>query len=475
MINNTNSPRTKSNRTKKQAKAEKGVTPACPAEPPNSAKPTTWKEDGLCSARPLTSCEFRAELKAQQVRRLLGQVDQQAEELVNTILGSQAAATAGGAGKGPRPYRVIKLGIDVHLDRYVVVRQIDGGTPQPAQRFSPAEFLKWAQKQTRLAAQVYSCYEAGPFGYGLHRQLCALGITNYVVRPRDWDEYGQKVKTDNRDAKELVLHLDRYVAGNDRAFCVVRVPSEAEEQARSRARQRESLQKERQRLAAQGRSHALYYGGHLQGEWWHEGAWKELALAPILLELLEPLRRLIQAIEVELVALTKALQAAAPAELPLGLGQLTYELLEREVCDWKRFENRRQVASYTGMCPKEDTSDQRRFQGAINKHGNGRVRTVLVETSWRLVQYQPTYKPVAKWLPLLTNPKTTRAKRKQIVVAIGRRFSVDWWRVRTKRCTLEELGLKLKRELPPPGAKSLPGIKSGKTNPAAGGKIGKTP
>jgi hypothetical protein len=64
-----------------------------------------------------------------------------------------------------------------------------------------------------------------------------------VIRPRDWDEYGKKVKTDKRDAKEMVLNLDRYVSGNKEAFCVVRVPTEAEEQARSRSRQRESLQK----------------------------------------------------------------------------------------------------------------------------------------------------------------------------------------------------------------------------------------
>jgi hypothetical protein len=70
-----------------------------------------------------------------------------------------------------------------------------------------------------------TCYEAGPFGYGLHRELTALGTTNYVIRPRDWDEYGQKVKTDRRDARRLVLELDRYVAGNHAAFCVVRVPT----------------------------------------------------------------------------------------------------------------------------------------------------------------------------------------------------------------------------------------------------------
>ena len=368
------------------------------------------------------------------------------QALVATVLSTRKVPLAAGASaprcdSGPPVHQVIKLGIDVHLDRYVVVRQLDGGAPQPPQRFSPAQFLEWAKKQRALAKQVYSCYEAGPFGYQLHRQLKDLGITNYVVRPRDWDEYGKKVKTDKRDAKAMVLHLDRYVGGNEEAFCVVRVPTEAQEQARSRSRQRESLQKEKQRLAAQGRSHALYYGAHLEGAWWTGGLWKEMVVPPIVRELLEPLRRLIQALEQELKTLTQALTAAAPAELPKGLGKLTYEVLEREVADWNRFDNRRQVASYTGMCPREDSSAQRRFQGSISKHGNPRVRTVLVEASWRLVQYQPTYKPVAKWLPVLAHPKTTRAKRKQIIVAIGRQFGVDWWRVRTGRCQAADLGL----------------------------------
>jgi transposase len=368
------------------------------------------------------------------------------ETLVEAVLGASKVSVAAGASvsscdSGPPPHQVIKLGIDVHLDRYVVVRQIDGGAPQPPQRFSPRQFLEWAKKQRALARQVYSCYEAGPFGYGLHRKLKEWGITNYVIRPRDWDEYGKRVKTDKRDAKAMVLSLDRYVSGNQEAFCVVRVPTEAEEQARSRSRQRESLQKEKQRLAAQGRSHALYYGAHLEGAWWTGGLWKEMVVPPLVRELLEPLRRLIQALEEELKTLTQALTDAAPEELPKGLGKLTYEVLEREVGDWHRFDNRRQVASYTGMCPREDSSDRRRFQGAINKHGNPRVRTVLVEASWRLVQYQPTYKPVARWLPQLAHPKTTRAKRKQIIVAIGRQFSVDWWRVRTRRCQAADLGL----------------------------------
>jgi transposase len=347
--------------------------------------------------------------------------------------------------------KTIKLGIDVHLDRYVVVRILDGGTPQPPQRFTPPEFMLWVAKQITLAEQVFTCYEAGPFGYSLHRKLLKMGVTNYVVRPRDWDEYGKLVKTDQRDAQELALHLDRYVSGNHAAFCVVRVPTEAQEHERSISRQRESFQRERQRLAAQGRSHALYYGEHLQGEWWREAVWKTSAaqLPAVVVNLLEPLRRLIAALEVELKARTNEVEAAAPAQLPVGLGKLTSEILEREVADWHRFKNRRQVASYTGLCPREDSSSNRRFQGSINKHGNRRLRPVLVECLWRLCLFQPDYRVVKKWQPELLNPKTSRPRRKKIVVAMARAFCVDWWRVRTGRCQAEALGLKLQPALEP--------------------------
>ena len=348
----------------------------------------------------------------------------------------------------------IKLGIDVHLDRYVVVRILDGGTPQPPQRFGPPEFLLWVAKQITLAEKVFTCYEAGPFGYGLHRKLEQMAAVNYVVRPRDWDEYGQKVKTDKRDAKQLALHLDRYVNGNQDAFCVVRVPSAEQEQVRSISRQRESFQRERQRLAAQGRSHALYYGEHLQGEWWQEAAWKNSAaqLPAIVVNLLEPLRRLIGALELELQSRTQEVEAAAPEQLPVGLGKLTSQILEREVADWNRFKNRRQVASYTGLCPREDSSSTRRFQGSINKHGNRRLRPALIECLWRLCVFQPEYRVVKKWRPELLNPKTSRPRRKKIIVAMARTFAVDWWRVRTNRCQAQDLGLKLQPPKTPPAS-----------------------
>ena len=66
---------------------------------------------------------------------------------------------------------VIKLGIDIHKSKYVVVRQIDNQAPQSPQTFSPLEFIGWADKQRRSSKRVVSCYEAGCFGFVLHRQL----------------------------------------------------------------------------------------------------------------------------------------------------------------------------------------------------------------------------------------------------------------------------------------------------------------
>ena len=121
----------------------------------------------------------------------------------------------------------LKLGVDWHADHFRVVRMCDGQSPQPAQRFTPASFLPFVQKQLTLAGQVFVVYEAGPGGFHLHRQLTALGATAFLVHPVKLDPQHKGVVTDKTDARELVLNLDRYLRGNLRAMSVVRVPTPA--------------------------------------------------------------------------------------------------------------------------------------------------------------------------------------------------------------------------------------------------------
>jgi hypothetical protein len=141
---------------------------------------------------------------------------------------ARGAQVASEASTQPQ-YQQIKLALDVHAASIVVGRMIDGAKAQPPQTFKPADFLAWAKKQVALAKEVISCYEAGPIGFWLHRKLIALGVRNYVVCPTRLDERHQGVANDGTDALELATRLDRYVAGNDWALAVVRVPAEAEE------------------------------------------------------------------------------------------------------------------------------------------------------------------------------------------------------------------------------------------------------
>jgi transposase len=136
------------------------------------------------------------------------------------------------------------------------------------------------------------------------------------------------------------------------------------------------------------------------------------------------------------------LEAAAPGELPAGLGKLTSVVLTREVCDWKRFTNRRQVSSYTGLCPGEHSSGNKRVQGSVTKHGNPRRRAALVECAWRLVRFQPEYPPVKQRLAILAKGAgATGAPRKKAIVAVARRLAVDLWRLHTGQCPPGKLGL----------------------------------
>lgn len=338
--------------------------------------------------------------------------------------------------------QTIKLGLDVHADTIVVVRILDHSAPQPAQRFTWAQFRAWIKTQLALAEAVHSCYEAGPFGYGLHRELVGLGAHNVVVQPVCLDERHTGVNHDKSDAKELALRLDRYVAGNPHALATVRVPTPEQEQKRIASRQREQLRREVQRVAAQGRGLLLTQGQREKKGWWAGRRWEALQvqLPPWLCARLEVFRRVLATLTAELDAATLALEAVAPARRPKGLGGLTYEVVEREVGRWDDFTNRRQVGSYTGLCGGVSASGNSRHLLPITKHGNARLRTALIELAWRLVRWQRDCQLVKKWWPILGNPKATKAARKKAIVALARQMAVDLWRWRTGRVKPEDLG-----------------------------------
>jgi transposase len=370
---------------------------------------------------------------------------------------SSTAAKIVDAVEGVFQYEAIKLAIDMHATQWVVSRQLDNATPQPPQKFSPAKCLEFIAKQVKLARRVVCCYEAGCFGYVPQRQIEALGAQCLVIAPQNWDPRNKNVQTDKTDSAEMLQHLDRYVAGNGKALAVVRTPSLAEEVRRSRVRQRRQFLSDRNRWANIGKSLLAYYGLPASWSWWKPLCWAGTQksvrermgeYAQEVLKMLEDCRDTLMALSQKLEALTveqqkkqKERSARAKTVRLRGIGELSMAIIESEIADWNRFSNRRQVSSYTGLCPGVSGTGGNFVNLSVNKCGNQRLRSVLVELAWLLPRYQPGYVPLLRWKAALS--ASYRSGKKKAIVALARRLAVDLWRIHTGRTTPEKLGLKL--------------------------------
>ena len=138
--------------------------------------------------------------------------------------------------------------------------------------------------------------------------------------------------------------------------------------------------------------------------------------------LLEKLRDVIVALEAQLRQLETSLKARVKGQVrPKGLGEISLVTLDAEVCDWNRFHNRKQIGSYTGCCPGEHSSGNKRRVGSIDRMGNGRVRALLVEAVWRFLKWQGDWKAAQRMrVKLEAGP----AMKKKTVIALARKSVV---------------------------------------------------
>jgi transposase len=281
------------------------------------------------------------------------------------------------------------VGLDVHA-RTTLAGVLDAASGAlSSQPVSPRseETVAWLLS---LAQPVRVAYEAGPTGYGLARACAQAGIACTVAAPSKIPRApGDRVKTDRRDAERLarLLRLGELVA--------VRVPDPAEEAARDLVRAREDargdLMRARHRLSKLLLRHGLVY----EGSAWtlaHD-AWlrrQHFASRPLSLAFDECYGAVLQA-KRRRDALDHAIAELA-AEPPFaevvsrlvclrGVSTLTALALTVELGDWERFRPQ-SLGPFLGLTPSEDSTGQRRRQGAITKTGNTHARRLLVEAAW---------------------------------------------------------------------------------------------
>ena len=236
-------------------------------------------------------------------------------------------------------------------------------------------------------------YEAGPCGYGLARELLALGYHCEVVAPsRIPKKPGERIKTDRRDALKLAS-LAR--AGE---LTAVTIPDERDEAIRDLSRARvdavRARLKARQQLQALLLRHGRRYNGNTAWTAAHERYLADIAFAHPAQDIaFTEYRQAVGECDTRVRRLGEALaheveswrmQPVVGAVMTLrGLDLVAATTVVAELGDLRRFARPRELMGYLGLVPSEHTTGSKRRLGAITKTGNGHVRRVLIEAAWQ--------------------------------------------------------------------------------------------
>ncbi len=259
----------------------------------------------------------------------------------------------------------------------------------------PAAIRRLAKRLVREApGEVRCCYEAGPCGYVLQRQLEAAGgvICEVIAPSLVLIKPGERIKTDRRDARKLAVSLR---AGD---LTAVHPPTPADEAVRDLCRcredAREDLTRARQRLGKfllrRGRVYTLgkRAWGHLHRQWLKGLEFEHRADQVTFEDYLGA----IELLEERLRGLEQRLEAIAeqdPYREPVGwlrcfhgIETVTAIAVVAELHDFRRFETARALMAYLGLVPSEYSSGERQRRGAITKAGNVHVRRLMIEAAW---------------------------------------------------------------------------------------------
>jgi transposase len=257
---------------------------------------------------------------------------------------------------------------------------------------TPAATGKLVRKLAKRHPAVTFCYEAGPTGYGLYRQITGLGHECIVVAPSLIPQKpGDRVKTNRRDA----LSMARQLRAGD--LTAVWVPDPHHEAVRDLTRARgaavRDLRTKRQQVSALllrlgepypgkttwGKTHLAWLAGRKLQHVEQRIALEEMLHA--VRQATARIGRLEQAIRAALPDWSLAPTASALMALR-GIDLIAATSLLAEIGDLTRFASPRQLMAWLGMVPSENSTGERVRRGAITKAGNRRARSMLVECAW---------------------------------------------------------------------------------------------
>jgi transposase len=264
--------------------------------------------------------------------------------------------------------------------------------------------------------------EATGYSRWFERLLAELDFELWIGDPAENEaKRVKKRKTDREDAR-LLLRLMR----EDR-FPRIWVPSPENRDLRQLLWHRHRLVQMRTRIMNQLQALAMNEGKRWKSKLFSQQgrvAFEKLALGPWASrrrsELLELLDRLNPGIE----ELTKAVEQEVnkrPEALRLmthpGVGPITALAFVLIIGTPERFTRGKQIGTYVGMIPIEDSSGDKQRLGHISKQGSSLLRYLLVEAAQAAARFNPHWR--RRYIRLAMRRHRNIAK-----VAMGRRLGI---------------------------------------------------
>jgi transposase len=346
--------------------------------------------------------------------------------------------------------------IEMSLANWLVAGMVPGLNREPLKKIAPDpevllrllsrwrdEAIKAGKEITRIAV----AYETGRDSFWLARWLRDRGVDAHVIHATSVaiSREHRRAKTDRIDTAMLRRGFLGWLRG-ERGHCSMAiVPTMAEEDAKRPHRERESLLKERTSTINRMKSILTQFGVRnfklgsrkaaekIDGVQTPEGVPLPHNAAAALRRLIERFRLINEQIKVIEKTRLQRLQQYPADKLNamvslllqiIGLGVETAEQLVHEILS-RNLRDRKAVARYAGLTGSPDESGANRREKGLSRSGNGRVRKVLVQLSWRIRQFQPD-SGLVRWF----NSRTANdvRSRKSMIVALARKLIIALWR-----------------------------------------------
>jgi len=346
--------------------------------------------------------------------------------------------------------------VEMSLSSWLVAGLIPGVSREPLKKIDPDPerllrlLYRWRDEAVAAGSKINRiavAYETGRDGFWLARWLRNRGIDAHVIHATSVaiSREHRRAKTDRIDTAMLRRGFLGWLRGEPGHCSMAVVPSVAEEDAKRPHRERDTLIHERTSIVNRMKSILIQFGVRNFNPVLRKASEKLDAVrtpegVPLPANAVAALRRLMDRFRV-IKEQVKAIEQTRLQRMErdptdkmntmvfllvriIGMGVETAEQLVREML-FRNFRDRKAVARYAGLTGSPDESGSKRREKGLSRSGNRRVRNILIQLSWRMLQFQADSGLVI-WYKKRT--ESARGSRKPMIVALARKLIIALWR-----------------------------------------------